>query len=99
VLGQVTGLPEWLWLVCSMPGKWAEFHHIRPWNNGGPSDPHNGCLLCRRHHTLIHQDEWQIRLGADRLPEIIPPTSHDLEQRPLRNTLHRPPVRTWPQVG
>ena len=38
-------------------------------------------------------------MGADRLPEIIPPTSHDLEQRPLRNTLHRPPVFAWPQVG
>ncbi len=84
---------------CAMPGKWAEFHHIQAWYDGGPSDLHNGCLLCRRHHTLIHQDQWQVRLGVDRLPEIIPPTSHDLEQRPLRNTLHRPPSFAWPQVG
>ncbi len=84
---------------CGMPGRWAEFHHIQHWADGGPSDLHNGCLLCKRHHMLIHQEQWQVRMGADRLPEIIPPTSHDLEQRPLRNTQHRPPVFAWPQVG
>ncbi len=84
---------------CGLPGRWAEFHHIQHWADGGPSDLHNGCLLCKRHHMLIHQEQWQVRMGTDRLPEIIPPTSHDLEQRPLRNTQHRPPVFAWPQVG
>ena len=84
---------------CGLPGRWAEFHHIQHWADGGPSDLHNGCLLCKRHHMLIHQEQWQVRMGTDRLPEIIPPTSHDLEQRPLRNTQHRPPVFAWPEVG
>ncbi len=84
---------------CDIPGRWAEFHHIRHWADGGPSDLDNAALLCRRHHSLIHLGDWQVRLGPDRTPEIIPPITHDLEQRPLRNTLHRPPTFDWPQAG
>ena len=84
---------------CHLPGKWAEFHHITHWCDGGPSDLNNGCVLCRQHHTLIHHSDWQVRLGPDGLPEIIPPITYDLEQRPQRNTLHRPPTFPWPQVG
>ncbi len=80
---------------CHMPGKWAEFHHIKHWSDGGPSDYSNGCLLCRRHHVLIHQGQWLVRLAADGLSEVVPPITHDLEQRPVRNTLHRPPKFSW----
>ncbi len=83
---------------CTMPGAWCDNHHIEPWANGGPSNLDNAALLCRRHHTLVHRDLWRIRLGVDRTPEIIPPTSHDPDQRPQRNTVHRPPTFTWPAV-
>lgn len=81
---------------CSMPGTMCDNHHIQHWAAGGPSNLDNAALLCRRHHTLIHHGQWQIRLGADRTPEIIPPATHDPQQRPLHNKLHRPPPFSWP---
>ena len=84
---------------CDLPGKWCENHHVRHWADGGPSDYGNGVLLCRRHHTLVHQGQWQVRVAADGAPEIIPPVTHDLEQRPLRNTLHDPPRFAWRETG
>ncbi len=81
---------------CTMPGAWCDNHHIQHWADGGPSNLDNAALLCRRHHNLIHRGLWRIRLGADRRPEIIPPATHDPAQRPLRNTVHRPPTFNWP---
>jgi hypothetical protein len=49
----------------------------------------NGVLLCRRHHQVIHRGDWMVRLGADQLPEFIPPTHIDPAQRPRRNLYHR----------
>ena len=82
---------------CDIPGLWAEHHHIHHWADGGPSNYHNGVLLCRRHHTLVHHSDWQIQLAPhDGVAELIPPATHDPLQRPQRNTLHRPPTYPWP---
>ena len=81
---------------CDIPGQWTERHHIHHWADGGHSDYTNGALLCRRHHTLIHQGHWHIRLAPDGAPEIIPPTTIDPQQTPQRNTLHHPPQFAWP---
>ncbi|MET3806182.1 hypothetical protein ABIB25_003191, partial [Nakamurella sp. UYEF19] len=82
---------------CDMPGLWTEKHHIQPWEDGGPSNYANGCLLCRRHHTLIHHSDWEIRPAPDGHPEIIPPATHDPHRKPLRNTLNHQPQFSWPQ--
>jgi predicted restriction endonuclease len=29
----------------------AEFHHIKPWHEGGPTTVHNGLLLCHKCHA------------------------------------------------
>jgi len=84
---------------CPTPGQWAEYHHIHHWADGGPSDYNNAALLCRRHHTLIHHNQWQIRLAPDGQPEIIPPTTHDPTQHPQRNTLHKPPQFHLPNTN
>ncbi|HEY6742229.1 MAG TPA: DUF222 domain-containing protein, partial [Lapillicoccus sp.] len=41
---------------CTVPGTWADAHHIRHWADGGPTDLTNGTLLCGRHHTIVHRD-------------------------------------------
>jgi hypothetical protein len=46
-------------------------------------------LLCGFHHHLIHHTGWQIRMGDDRLPEVIPPSYVDPLRRPMRNHRHR----------
>lgn len=40
---------------CTVPATWCDAHHVVPWEHGGPSDLSNYALLCRRHHTWVHQ--------------------------------------------
>jgi len=60
---------------CTVPGTWADAHHLRHWADGGPTDLANGTLLCGRHHTIVHRDRltalvtpagvrWNRRLGS-----------------------------------
>ena len=58
---------------CGRPVSWCDAHHITPWSNGGDTSLDNGVLLCRLHHTAIHQGGWQVYLGPDRHPWFIPP--------------------------
>ena len=39
---------------CDRPPAWDDCHHIVHWEDGGPTDPCNLILLCRRHHRLCH---------------------------------------------
>ncbi|MFI5430837.1 DUF222 domain-containing protein [Rhodococcus baikonurensis] len=76
---------------CAFPGctcvpAWTDAHHIRHWANGGPTVMNNLVLLCRSHHRLIHRKsgfvgKWEIRIGVDNKPWLIPPPSID----PLRH--------------
>jgi len=74
---------------CDRPARWAEGHHLIPWANGGTTTLTNACLICRRHHRLLHNTSgWQARLGPDGHPEFLPPATIDPERRPQRNTYH-----------
>ena len=75
---------------CDRPARWTDAHHIVAWIEGGPTDLDNLVLLCRRHHRVIHDPDagWQIRLGADRRPDFIPPPDVDPQQRARRNLYH-----------
>ncbi len=77
------------WPGCDRPPSWTDAHHIRFWHRDfGPTDHTNGTLLCRRHHTEIHKDQWRIEPASDGTPEFIPPKWIDVNQRPRRNTVH-----------
>jgi hypothetical protein len=41
---------------CDRPTRWCDVHHKTHWADGGETCLHNLCLLCRFHHTLIHQE-------------------------------------------
>jgi Domain of unknown function (DUF222)/HNH endonuclease len=75
---------------CERPPGWTEAHHVQPWSAGGKTDVRNGALLCGYHHRLVHRDDgWEIRIAADGLPEVIPPTRVDRRRRPVRHSRHR----------
>lgn len=40
----------------------CDAHHIRHWINGGPTSLANLVLLCRAHHTAVHNGPWLIRV-------------------------------------
>ena len=50
---------------CRFPGcrqrRWVDAHHIRHWAHGGETRLDNLVLLCRRHHTCVHEGGYTIR--------------------------------------
>ena len=37
--------------------------HDQPWSRGGSTDVATGRLLCARHHTLAHDQRYQLKAG------------------------------------
>lgn len=53
---------------CSRPWRWTDAHHIEAWTaQEGPTDLSNLCLLCRFHHTLVHEGRWTLTGTATNL--------------------------------
>ncbi|GAA2732356.1 hypothetical protein GCM10009867_08060 [Pedococcus aerophilus] len=50
---------------CSKPAAWTDAHHLVHWVDGGPSDIDNAALLCRAHHTVVHQQRYAGRVVRD----------------------------------
>ncbi|MFC3890997.1 DUF222 domain-containing protein, partial [Lentzea rhizosphaerae] len=72
---------------CGRPPRQCDAHHIRHWANGGDTSVDNAVLLCRHHHTLIHQSKWEVSL-VNGLPTFYPPAWLDPQQRPRRNLIN-----------
>ncbi len=70
-------------IKCGAPPSHTQVHHIEHWADGGPTDLDNGCLLCQRCHTQVHHHGWDIVLGYDRHPWLVPPATIDPQRRPL----------------
>jgi hypothetical protein len=70
---------------CTRPASWCIAHHIKHWADGGETNLDNLVLLCTHHHTVVHHQGWDVRLGADRLPDIYPPPWVDPDREPRRN--------------
>ena len=45
---------------CDRPWHWCDVHHLKPVEDGGETSERNLALVCRFHHTLIHQVGWVI---------------------------------------
>jgi hypothetical protein len=60
---------------CRVPGcdrrRWLEVHHVRHWEDGGPTDTNNLVTLCSRHHRLHHLGHIGISGEADRPDGLI----------------------------
>lgn len=55
---------------CDAPTSWCDVHHLHHRAHGGGRSLDNGVLLCRRHHTLLHQTwprgrRWQLHRAPD----------------------------------
>ena len=68
---------------CGAPPGRSKVHHLSWWCHGGKTDLDNGCLLCASCHAHIHAGEWDIVMGTDRHPWLIPPASIDRLRTPL----------------
>lgn len=45
--------------ICGAPS--VDAHHVLPKGRGGKDDPENGCGLCRRDHTWVHEHPREAR--------------------------------------
>ena len=70
-------------VMCGRPAQWCEVHHVTYWQNGGATDLNNLALLCTECHRQIHNTDWQLAMGEDGHPQVIPPAETDPEQQPI----------------
>ena len=67
-----TGALEHRHPTCAVPGCGAtrglHAHHIRHWEDGGPTDIDNLVLLCVRHHHVVHEGGWSVTANPDHDP-------------------------------
>ena len=84
--------------TCAVPGCGAtrglHAHHIRHWEDGGPTELDNLVLLCPYHHRLHHRGIITITGPADHL--VV--TDSDGDQLSAAS-LARPPTRPPPNVA
>jgi hypothetical protein len=52
---------------CDRPAVWCDAHHITHWLDGGETSLDNCILVCRFHHTAIHQGRAVV-IGSDVIP-------------------------------
>jgi len=64
-----------VWPGCDRPASWTSGHHLVHWIHNGPTDLPNLCLLCYRHHWMVHEGGWQIIRTDDGGILTIPPVS------------------------
>ena len=75
---------------CAFPGCTrlpvaCDAHHVRHWADGGATAVSNLVLLCRAHHTTVHQTPWQVRIDADDgRPVFRPPPGRLRDDRAIR---------------
>ena len=73
---------------CNMPHIYSEIHHIQHWQDNGPTSLENAVMLCRYHHTVIHQADVLVRLSDQHFPEFLLNPSTE-EAIWVRNHMHR----------
>ncbi|HEY8788066.1 MAG TPA: DUF222 domain-containing protein [Actinopolymorphaceae bacterium] len=80
---------------CHREPRDCDAHHIKPWEDGGPTSFENGALVCPTHHRLVEPDphadrateheRWHMRMSHDGIPEVIPPSINDEYRQPQRH--------------
>ncbi len=79
---------------CRFPGCTSEHcdaHHIVHWADGGETKLSNLVLLCRRHHRLLHEGGFSVKMNEERAAQFL-----DKRGRPLEHSPAPPPVGSYP---
>ena len=66
---------------CTTPWLWCDIHHLLPRRRGGLTEQANLVLLCRRHHSMIHQGGYALARQTGGTLITYPP-AHRTEQQP-----------------
>ncbi len=71
---------------CRFPGcphvLFTQPHHIKLWNDDGPTDLPNLATLCSHHHTLVHTKVWTMTGDANGELTFVGPGGRIMTSRP-----------------
>ncbi|GAA3722775.1 HNH endonuclease [Gordonia hankookensis] len=70
-------------IKCGAPAARTHAHHIVHWADGGETAVVNGCLLCPSCHADVHHNGWDVTIGLDKHPWLIPPATLDPRRQPI----------------
>jgi predicted restriction endonuclease len=71
------------WPGCDRDASYCDGHHLVHWIHGGPTDLDNLVLLCRRHHRMVHEGDWQlIKTDEGQIVTIAPTVTFGLPRGP-----------------
>jgi hypothetical protein len=80
---------------CVFPGctnRRCDGHHVQHWAKGGATTLENTCLVCERHHYLVHEGGWRVVRRADGGWQFVRPDGRTVDLRPPRPQLGEEPV-------
>ena len=86
---------------CDRASSWCDVHHLIPWSEGGLTSLENLVLLCRHHHTLVHEGGWRIEGTPGQLVFYRPNGSQlgaERPPRPDRTPFQEPPPKRPPSI-
>ena len=88
--------------TCAVPGCGAtrglHAHHIRHWEDGGPTELSNLVLICPYHHRLHHRGVITIR-GPGHTVTVVDTAGRHLSAGSLARAPSRPPPAVAPYPG
>ena len=71
------------WPRCERPASWCDGHHLVHWINGGETNLDNVVLLCRRHHRMVHEGDWQlIKTDEGKMMTVAPTITFGVARGP-----------------
>ncbi|MGH8871369.1 MAG: DUF222 domain-containing protein [Acidimicrobiia bacterium] len=76
---------------CDRPDHWCDVHHIIHCADDGPTAIENLVLLCRHHHTLVHEAGWAIT-GTPGDLHFHRPDGTELGAKPPPPPAYRSPI-------
>ncbi|WUJ71258.1 DUF222 domain-containing protein [Kribbella soli] len=71
-------------VVCGAPPIMCDAHHLLSWIAGGETKITNLVLLCRRHHTDLHNGHWTITITHGRVHVARPVWADPPARQPAR---------------
>ncbi len=83
---------------CGAKASWCQAHHIVHWQNQGPTNLDNMCLLCSRCHHKVHDQDWTVHKTPTgtytlRRPPTDRPRRYQTPNRYRRRPKRRRPVK------
>ncbi|MDQ0094590.1 HNH endonuclease signature motif containing protein [Paeniglutamicibacter psychrophenolicus] len=77
---------------CHRPASTNEYHHVKPWQEGGETSVDNGANTCQHHHLMIHAGLITLKM-INGIPYVVGRAGQPRGD-PERNLYWHPELRT-----